>query len=73
MFTVLQDLPLVDEVKNALLNRTGLMGTALNCVEAYERCDWEETRCNGLDEKKIREAYLSSVTWSRAVIHELVN
>jgi EAL and modified HD-GYP domain-containing signal transduction protein len=73
MQTVLQDLPLVDPVKEALLTRTGVMGAALDCVQAYERCDWENTRCDVLDEKKIREAYLSSVAWSRAVVHELVN
>jgi len=73
MSVVLDELPLVDEVKDALMLRTGLLGTSLNCVEAYERCDWEKTSCATLDEKKIREAYLTSVAWSRAVIHQLVN
>jgi EAL and modified HD-GYP domain-containing signal transduction protein len=73
MDKILQDLPLIEPVKDALIARTGVMGTALNCVQAYERCDWERTTCDSLDEKKIREAYLSSVAWSRAVIHELVN
>jgi EAL and modified HD-GYP domain-containing signal transduction protein len=73
MATILQDLPLIDPVKDALLIRGGTMGEALNCIQAYERCDWEHSSCANLDEKKIREAYLSSVAWSRAVIHELVN
>ena len=73
MDKILHDLPLVQPVKDALISRGGVMGAALNCVESYERCDWEHTRCDALDENKIREAYLSSVTWSRAVIHELVN
>jgi c-di-GMP phosphodiesterase len=73
METILQDLPLIEPVKEALLKRTGVMGSALHCVQAYERCDWERTSCDSLDERKIREAYLSSVAWSRAVIHELVN
>jgi EAL and modified HD-GYP domain-containing signal transduction protein len=73
MSTVVQDLPLVDDVKDALLSRSGLLGEALNCVEAYERCQWDHTVFGDLDEKKIRDAYLSSVAWSRAVIHELVN
>jgi EAL and modified HD-GYP domain-containing signal transduction protein len=73
MSVVLEELPLVDEVKDALMLRTGLLGTSLNCVEAYERCDWERTSCANLDKKKIREAYLTSVAWSRAVIHQLVN
>jgi EAL and modified HD-GYP domain-containing signal transduction protein len=73
MSVVLEDLPLVDEVKDALILRTGLMGTSLNCVEAYERCDWDRISCANVDAKKIRDAYLNSVAWSRAVIHQLVN
>jgi len=73
MSAILQDLPLIQPVKDALLTQTGLMGEALNCIEAYEHCDWDRTVLSNLDEKKIREAYLSSVAWSRAVIHELVN
>jgi EAL and modified HD-GYP domain-containing signal transduction protein len=73
MSAILQDLPLIQPVKDALLTKSGLMGEALSCIEAYEHCNWDQTTCGNLDEKKIREAYLSSVAWSRAVIHELVN
>ena len=73
MDKLLEHLPLIQPVKSALIDRSGLMGIALNCVEAYERCDWDRTSCMNLDEQKIREAYLNSVAWSRAVIHELVN
>ena len=73
MDKLLDHLPLIQPVKTALIERSGLMGTALSCVEAYERCDWDHTSCMNLDEKKIRQAYLNSVAWSRAVIHELVN
>ena len=72
MAEALEVLPLVDEVKQALLHHKGPMGAALACVKAYERCDWEQTSCDGLDEKKIREAYLSSVAWAQAVTRELV-
>jgi len=73
MTTIVEGLPLIDSVKDALVHRTGQMGEALKCVEAYERCDWDRASCLTLDEKKIREAYLNSVAWSRAVIHQLVN
>jgi c-di-GMP phosphodiesterase len=73
MATVLKQLPLIDPIKDALLNRTGGMGAALNCVQAYERCDWDRASCLNLDGQKIREAYLSSVMWSRAVLQDLVN
>jgi c-di-GMP phosphodiesterase len=73
MDTVLNELPLVESVKEALLTRGGIMGEALNCVEAYERCDWPRAVCTNLDEKMMCDAYLAGVAWSRAVIHELVN
>ena len=73
METVLQDLPLVAPVKDALTKQSGTLGTALNCVRAYEQCDWNKTSCGNLNDGKIRDAYLNSVAWSRAVIHELVN
>lgn len=73
MATVLQELPLIEPVKEALLTESGTLGSALSCVKAYENCDWNRTSCGNLEDKKIREAYLNSVAWSRAVIHELVN
>ena len=73
MKDALTDLPLIDEVKDALLHRKGPMARALECVEAYERCDWENTACENLDEKNIREAFLRSVAWTRSAAHELVH
>jgi EAL and modified HD-GYP domain-containing signal transduction protein len=70
MAVVLHDLPLTRQLKDVLLNRTGVMGDALNCIEAYERCDWSKATCPGLDQRAIREAYLSGVEWSRAVLKE---
>ncbi len=49
------------------------MGEALNCVQAYERCDWDRTTCGSLDELTIREAYLTGVNWSRHMLSELVH
>jgi EAL and modified HD-GYP domain-containing signal transduction protein len=73
MNEALEVLPLIDEVKNALLQQDGLMAAALDCVRAYERCDWDHTSCPNLDEAKIREAYLRAVTWARSVTQELVS
>jgi EAL and modified HD-GYP domain-containing signal transduction protein len=69
---ILRMLPLVDDIKNALSQRQGAMGAALKCVEAYERCDWDHTSCGDLDESKIREAYLTSVSWARTVTEQVL-
>jgi EAL and modified HD-GYP domain-containing signal transduction protein len=73
MNSILGELPLIDPVKEALLNRSGVMGEAIRCVEAYERCDWAQTKCGNLSEKTIREAYLSGVIWCRSALSELAN
>ena len=73
MSKILEDLPLIDPVKDALLNRTGPMGDAIKCTEAYERCDWENTTCRDLDANTIRDSYLTGVLWSRAALNELKN
>jgi c-di-GMP phosphodiesterase len=72
MTEILKSIPLVDDVKNAILKREGAMGAALNCVEAYERCDWDRTSCGDLDESRIRQAYLSSVGWARAITEKVL-
>ena len=72
MTEVLKLLPLVDDVKNAIVHRTGPMGAVLNCVEAYEQCDWDRASCKGVDDREIRQAYLNSVTRSRATTEKVV-
>jgi len=66
-------LPLADNVKEALLEHEGLMGAALDCVQAYEHADWENAKCPGLDEKTVREAYLTSVVSTRSMMQAFVN
>ncbi len=73
MNTVLKDLALIAPLKEVLVNRSGPMGDAINCIEAYERCDWDRTAMPGVDEKAITEAYLGGIEWSSAVLNELNN
>jgi c-di-GMP phosphodiesterase len=73
MDEALKVLPLIDDVKDALLCRKGVMGKVLDCVEAYERCDWENTKCENLEETNIREAFLSSVAYARKITGEFVS
>ena len=71
MAEALELLPLAEEVHNAILDHAGLMGSALHCVLAYERSDWNEVVCRNLNHEDIRDAYLNSVDWTRAMMGEL--
>ena len=71
MAEALELLPFAEEIHNAISDHAGLMGAALHCVLAYERGDWNETVCRNLDHETIRDAYMNSVGWTRAMMSEL--
>ena len=57
----LEELPLSDEVKRALLAREGRMGAALDCVLAYERGRFEESTLEGLTAEMLDAANMEEV------------
>jgi len=61
---VLESLHLAPEINEALLNRKGDLGSILQCVQSYERRDWENARCGSLDAETIRNAYVKAMAWS---------
>jgi EAL and modified HD-GYP domain-containing signal transduction protein len=69
---VLKPLPLAEETNRALLYHEGLGGQMLRCVLAYERGNWAEVVCPGLDRRCIKEAYLQAITWAAKVSRELM-
>jgi len=64
MEDILADLPLIEELKEALLNKSGSIGQVLNCVLAYENGQWDQVGLPGLRQAQIREAYLQSIAWT---------
>jgi EAL and modified HD-GYP domain-containing signal transduction protein len=63
MEEVLDELPLVDEVKAALRSRDGKLGQVLEQVLLYEWGAWERL-CQSLDCQMYRQAYLDAVRWA---------
>ncbi len=57
---VLSNLPLADEVCDALLKGEGAAGEALTCTLAYEQNDWENVQFKNFDKKQIRDIYLNA-------------
>lgn len=68
---VLQELPLADDIIQALLLHEGVLGTTLRCVMAYERWNWEGITCPDLDRGAIKDAYLEALAWAAEVSHTL--
>jgi EAL and modified HD-GYP domain-containing signal transduction protein len=73
MQKALDRLPLSDEVKAALVGRTGPAGEALRCAVAYERADWDDVQFYGLAERPIRDIYMDSICWARKLSAGLLN
>jgi len=60
MESILQKLPLSDEISAALLEHQGELGKALDCAIAYENLDWENASFPGCDTECLNENYLNS-------------
>ncbi len=66
---VLEDLPLAQDIKDALLRHEGMMGSQLESVLAHERADW--THITG-DAAELQRAYSSGLEWVGAVESEFM-
>ena len=71
MANALELLPLAQDVKAALVDHQGLMGSALHCVMAYEVGDWDQAHCGHIAPETICESYVSAVEWTSGTIREL--
>jgi len=71
MENVLVKLPLGDDLREALLERTGEIGEVLECTLAYERGEWSRVAYANLSRAQIKRAFLEAVAWVERVDKEL--
>jgi c-di-GMP-related signal transduction protein len=68
---VLAELPVRQEIKEALLAQTGLYRDMLDMAIAHERADWETVAALavrlGIKESRIPEIFVSAVNWASAL------
>jgi len=64
MLDILPALPLADEIVEALLSHTGMLGAILGCVLAYERGDWEAVQSLGCPSDLLVKTYLEALMWA---------
>ena len=69
--TILAELPVRREIKDALETRTGLYWQLLEIAIAHERGDWEKVSVllsgTGMKEDQVSSMYVASVDWSTAL------
>lgn len=61
---LLSDLPLSEDIVDALLYREGRPGEVLALVLAYERGHWDEVAYDGVEAREISTAYLEALDWA---------
>jgi EAL and modified HD-GYP domain-containing signal transduction protein len=64
---ILPGLPLTEDLRQALLAQTGVYGTIVHGVLAYEPGHWEEVRALGLAPDVVRGAYLAALAWATRI------
>ncbi len=70
MESILEKLPLAQEIKDAIVERSGLLAQYLDLVEAYEQANWDKaeqaTTALKLENNKVPDAYHEAVQWANA-------
>lgn len=64
MEDIVQNLPLPEDILEALSRETGTMGNVLHCVKAYEQGEWLELKDLHLSPSTIRDYYLEAIDWA---------
>ncbi|MCB1856667.1 MAG: HDOD domain-containing protein [Gammaproteobacteria bacterium] len=54
---IIAQIPLADTIREALLERRGILGKALSCALAFENCDWDQAAFQDLTANTIQELY----------------
>jgi EAL and modified HD-GYP domain-containing signal transduction protein len=66
MRDVLEELPLSEELEEALLTHQGMMGSVLREVIAYERGAWQPAAFRGIKPEAMQAIYVEAVEWAEA-------
>ena len=66
MREVLKELPLSEELVDALLTHQGQLGSVLREAIAYERGTWQPAGFRGIKPEALQAIYVESVEWAEA-------
>jgi len=69
--SALNQLPLAEKIRAALLAREGILGEVLNCAIAFERGDWDTVTRGGLDRSAIQHSYLQAISWAAEMTYQV--
>jgi EAL and modified HD-GYP domain-containing signal transduction protein len=72
MQDALDMLPFSKEIRDALLNRRGILGEVLQFVLSYEQA-LDTMDLTGIESNNLRDAYLDSIRWGNQLVDSLAS
>lgn len=71
MESILRQLPLADNIVNALVSGDGEYGSLLQTITRYEQGDWENLTVRNLSNQDLIKGYIESITWTAQLFARL--
>ncbi|MFW2372947.1 MAG: EAL and HDOD domain-containing protein [Gammaproteobacteria bacterium] len=65
--SLLEPLPLSDDIKQAIINKAGNMGQALTCALAIEQGNWESASYGEIEMEALSKINLQAINWANEV------
>jgi len=69
---LLEEIPLSEDVKRAILEHAGEPGAALEAAIACERADWSALEAGAVEPEQLQRMYVSALEWTRRVERALI-
>jgi len=78
MEEVMQNIPLEDDIADAILSHKGQLGKVLQSVIAHEQANWDNIDWDTLNKLEItpdelEDAYITSIRWSTSICNSILN
>lgn len=71
MQEVMSQMPIGKDIKDAVLNQTGILGRILQAVIAYEQGRWEDTNVPPLTTDDLFSIYIEALEWAKVSSHSM--
>jgi len=71
MTSIINKLPINEEIQKALLKNEGILGEALSCSQAYEQGNWKNVRFKDLPTQDINNYYVEAISWANEALENV--
>ena len=69
--SIINKLPINEEIQDALLKHEGILGEALSCSQAYEQGHWKNIKFKDLPTQDINSYYIEAIAWANEALENI--